>query len=238
MADVSITNGKMDEREFNAMVGNDRSSDGVVDFTRAHAAEQEIVRGNDFWVNEKVEQNPAALSAWKPDPRVKLLDLSQASQPLLRGWSITPLDDRLLVKYASFKEGYVCESCQGVGHLKFECLSCKGTKSIVRKEGWKPECCPDCVIVGSENQVPAACGFTPCAGCKGSGLAPGVLAIPDASKQDHSYGDIMAVGADIQDLRPGDRVLFSRMAGIHIHGDQVCCLMRRGEVMGFMRKAK
>jgi len=227
MSDVSITNGRMDEREFQAMVENDRSSDGTVSFSRAHAAEQEMMRGD-----------VGGALAWNPSKRDVLLSLAEGSKPLLRGWSITPLDDRLLVRYASFKEGYVCEECQGAGHTNRTCETCVGLKQFVRKEGWKPEACPDCVIVGHDGQVPASSGFTPCADCKGSGLAPGVLAIPDASKQDHSYGDIMAVGADIQDLRPGDRVLFSKMAGIHIHGDQVCCLMRRGEVMGFMRKAK
>jgi co-chaperonin GroES (HSP10) len=237
MNEVSLTNGKMDEREFNAMVENDRSTDGTVSFSRAHSAEQEIVRGEVFKTDAEAVRHIMKVEGRIGWPRTALLALSKDSQPLLRGWSITPLDDRLLVKYASFKEGYVCETCDGRGHEPAACLSCLGIGSIIRKEGWKPEPCPDCVIVGSENKIPASCGHIPCNGCKGSGLAPGVLAIPDASKQDHSYGDVMAVGADIEDLRPGDRVLFSRMAGIHIHGDQVCCLMRRGEVMGFMRKA-
>ena len=232
MGDVSITNGQMDEREFQAMVENDRSSDGTVSFSRAHSAEQEMVREGETWIGDPKEIQHLA------NKRDVLLSLAEGSKTLLRGWSITPLDDRLLVKYASFKEGYVCETCQGTGHTNQTCETCVGLKQFVRKEGWKPEACPDCVIVGHDGQVPASSGFVPCLDCKGSGLAPGVLAIPDASKQDHSYGDIMAVGADIQDLRPGDRVLFSKMAGIHIHGDQVCCLMRRGEVMGFMRKAK
>lgn len=229
--EVNLTNDKMDEREFQAFVDNDRSTDGTVSFTRAHSAEQELIRGD----------GSPALFAGKlqraDSKRDTLLSLSADSRPLLRGWSITPLDDRLLVKYASFKEGYICETCAGQGHLGYECVTCNGTKQFVRKEGWKLEPCKDCIVVGSDNQTPQACGYTPCLDCKGSGLAPGVLAIPDASKQDHSYGDVMAVGANIQDLRPGDRVLFSRMAGIHIRGDQTCCLMRRGEVMGFMRKA-
>lgn len=61
--------------------------------------------------------------------------------------------------------------------------------------------------------------------------------MPDEAKQDHSYGDIVSVGAGVEDLAPGDRVLFSKFAGIYIKGEMNCCLMRRGEVMGYMRKA-
>lgn len=237
MDDVSLTNGQMDEREFQAMVNADRSSDGTVGFTRAHSAEQEIIR-------EGVRLGelgfaPGNVSFSKParNKRRALLEAAKKAAPMLRGWSLTPLDDKLLVRYASFKEGYVCESCQGEGHTDETCTTCLGMKQYSRKEGWKREPCPDCVIVGSENQTPFSCGSKPCPECKGSGLAPGVLAIPDASKQDHSYGDIVAVGPDVEDLLPGDRVLFSKMAGIYIRGDFNVCELRRGEVMGYMRKA-
>jgi co-chaperonin GroES (HSP10) len=61
--------------------------------------------------------------------------------------------------------------------------------------------------------------------------------MPDSSKQDHSYGDILAVGQSVMDLRPGDRVVFSKMAGIYLKGDtRNCCLLRRGEIMGLMVK--
>ncbi len=235
MGEVSMGRGQIEERELEALVDNDRASDGTVSFTRAHAAEQEIVREGKTWIDDG--NGFSHLANRRDVERQTLLALAEQSKPLLRGWSITPLDDRILVQYASFKEGYVCEVCQGIGHRGCPCETCLGLKQIVRKEGWKPEPCPDCVIVGSENTVPSSCGFVPCKVCNGSGLAPGVLAIPDASKQDHSYGDILAVGAEILDLQVGDRVLFSRMAGIHIHGDKVCCLLRRGEVMGWMRKA-
>ncbi|MHB1952832.1 MAG: hypothetical protein ACYCOU_03705 [Sulfobacillus sp.] len=231
MDEVGMGRGQIEERELEALVDNDRASDGTVSFTRAHAAEQEILRDRFQKADEKHS------FGFGMNPREVLLALAEQSKPLLRGWSITPLDDRILVQYASFKEGYVCEVCQGIGHRGCPCETCLGLKQIVHKEGWKPRPCPDCVIVGSENTVPSSCGFVPCKVCNGSGLAPGVLAIPDASKQDHSYGDILAVGAEIRDLEVGDRVLFSRMAGIHIHGDKVCCLLRRGEVMGWMRKA-
>lgn len=64
-----------------------------------------------------------------------------------------------------------------------------------------------------------------------------MLAVPDESKQDHSYGDIVVCGAQIHDLAPGDRVLFSKMAGIYIKGnDGGYILLRRGEVMGLMTR--
>jgi co-chaperonin GroES (HSP10) len=92
-------------------------------------------------------------------------------------------------------------------------------------------------VVGAKDMKPHSCGHLPCPTCSGSGLAEGVMAIPDASQQDHSYGDILVAGSQIHDLQAGDRVVFSKMAGIWIRGDeQKLILMRRGEVMGLMTK--
>lgn len=221
---VGHTNGEMQETELRALANLERSGDGTLSMTRAESAAQEMIRGG--------EGLPA------PVTRTELLSRALRVPPILRGWSITPLDDRVLVRYASFREGYVCETCDGAGHGEETCPRCLGLRKIVRSEGWKPEDCPDCRIVGAENQAPSSCGKVPCAVCNGSGLANGVLAIPDSSKQDHSYGDILAVGTAIRDLAIGDRVLFSKMGGIYIRGDVNCCLLRRGEIMGFMSKPR
>jgi co-chaperonin GroES (HSP10) len=165
-----------------------------------------------------------------------MLGRAEGVPAILRGWAIVPLEDKLLVRYASFKEGYVCTTCDGSGKSIMLCTACRGKRLVAPREGWTDRPCSECVVVGAEGREPRPCGYSPCPECRGSGLAPGILAIPDESKQDHSYGDIVAVGPHVYDLEPGDRVLFSRLAGIHIHGDIVCCLMRRGEVMGLMRK--
>jgi co-chaperonin GroES (HSP10) len=213
--------------ETRALEGIDRSSDGTLRFSRAHSAEQELVRDG-LEIREYAYDGPSG--------RASLLINASAAPPLLRGWSITPLDDRLLVEYASFKEGYVCEACQGSGMSKIPCATCQGTKKQEIKPG-RFEACDRCRIVGADAHEPSSCGFYPCVGCNGSGLAPGILAMPDSSKQDHSYGDILAVGQSVMDLRPGDRVVFSKMAGIYLKGDtRNCCLLRRGEIMGLMVK--
>lgn len=239
--------------QTNALDGFERMSDGIVGLTRSQSVEQELER--DGIVSLKGERND-------------LLARSSVSPPVLRGWSITPLDDRILVEYASYKEGYACDLCKGKCHTGSLCQTCMGARFRIVDEldpcrvcngtgkylglassdepctrcgGEKGTArkmsiaCQDCSVVGENGQNLSPTGFAKCVSCSGSGLAPGVMAIPDESKQDHSYGDILACGAQIFDLRPGDRVVFSKLSGIYIKGDRKrCCLLRRGEIMGFM----
>jgi co-chaperonin GroES (HSP10) len=231
---------------------SERMTDGTTVQTRSQRIEEELV-GNSL--------NYSAQS------RADLLRRAEASPAILRGWSITPLEDRILVEFAPFDEGYVCESCKGSGRTEEKCNPCGGSGKIVRSE--TRECiacdasgeilpgkkcnrcggvhyltetnevaCESCKVVGAHGTMPMACGFVPCGQCGGSGLAPGVMAVPDTTKQDHSYGDILTCGSEVFDLRPGDRVLFSKMAGIYVVGDRKrYCLLRRGEIMGYMRYA-
>ena len=211
--------------EIRALIDRDYSTDGTIATSRAHSAEQELQREG------LREYNP-----YEHD-RARLIEMASNAPAMLNGWSVTPLDDRLVVEYASFREGYVCTECQGEGHTNQECDICHGKKTVVVKDGWKPETCGACRIIGSDRLEPYASGFKPCEKCGGTGLAPGVFAIPETSQQDHSYGDILSCGAGVYDLRPGDRVVFSKMAGIYVKGDgRKYCLLRRGEVMGYMRK--
>jgi co-chaperonin GroES (HSP10) len=177
--------------------------------------------------------------------RQHLLLRAHATPSILREWSLTPTDDRLMIKYASFREGYVCTACDGKGHSEQSCSACGGTKKVQwqdRLGNDKFEPCTHCLFTGSEAMTPVVHGKEPCETCKGNGLAKGVLAIPDEAKRDHSYGDIISIGDQVYDLAPGDRVCFSKMAGIHIHNDKVdtnkrethYCLLRRVEVMGLM----
>lgn len=217
--------------ETKAMEHLDRTSDGTMSFSRAQMCEAEIERDSMAQFGA-----PQEVNIW--NPRSELLGRAAASPGILRGWSMTPLDDRIMVRYASFREGYVCEVCDGSGHTDSVCETCLGLKRYTPKPSRPNEACPDCRIVGSENMTPTSCGKVPCPSCSGSGLAPGVMAIPDASKQDHSYGDILTVGSQVYDLQPGDRVVFSKLAGIYVKGDSNCCLLRRGEIMGLMLKAE
>jgi co-chaperonin GroES (HSP10) len=211
--------------ETKAIEATERTSDGTLSFSRAQMAEAEIVRDS-FAPSNAAEYG-----------RALLLLSAEESPAILHGWSMTPLDDRLIVKYASHREGYVCEECSGSGMTDSVCPVCNGYKKRSPKPGWKEEPCPDCKIIGSESMTPSSCGFIPCGSCKGTGLAPGVMAIPDASKQDHSYGDIQVCGSQVYDLRQGDRVVFSKLAGIYVKGDNGnYCLLRRGEIMGLMLK--
>lgn len=245
--------------EVRALEGIDRSSDGTIATTRAQSCEADLARdlpygGAALSSSEYMQKLAAAKTAWNEDgihvaglaggkpfldapARQALLYQSSIAPAILRNWTITPLDDRILVVYASFREGYVCETCDGKGHSELTCLGCGGAKKKTKRLGGDPIECPDCRVVGSEALRPFSSGFIPCGSCLGTGLAPGVTAMPDVSKQDHSYGDIISCGAGVYDLREGDRVLFSKMAGIYVKGlDKNCCLLRRGEVMGFMRK--
>ena len=229
MDDVTLSG---ETAETRALEANDRSGDGTLAFSRAQSAEQELERDG----IKRLLALPSHFEEGQDGHRQILLNNASLARPLLRGWSITPLDDRLLVEYASHKEGYVCETCQGSGSTDLPCDICSGAKKVEYKPGRFGDC-GACRIVGAEVREPFISGKKPCPACAGSGLASGVMAIPDASKQDHSYGDILSVGAGVSDLRPGDRVLFSRQAGIYLHGDSKnCCLLRRGEVMGFMLK--
>ena len=215
-----------ENNDIRALESVDRSSDGTISRTRSQSCEADMER-----------DMPYSGVIIAQDQRKRLLEQSSIAPKILRNWSITPLDDRILVVYASFREGYVCETCDGKGHSDVVCLGCGGSKKKAKRLGSEMVDCPDCRIVGSEGLFPLSCGNQPCLSCLGTGLAPGVTAMPDVSKQDHSYGDIISCGAAVYDLREGDRVLFSKMAGIYVKGlDKNCCLLRRGEVMGFMRK--
>lgn len=216
--------------EVRALEGVDRSSDGTIATTRAQSCEADLARDLPYGGRE------ATINEFGLE-RERLLWQSGKAPQILRNWTITPLDDRILVVYASFREGYVCETCDGKGFSELICLGCGGAKKKAKRLSSELIDCPDCRVVGSEALRPFSSGFVPCGSCLGTGLAPGVTAMPDVSKQDHSYGDIISCGAGVYDLREGDRVLFSKMAGIYVKGlDKNCCLLRRGEVMGFMRK--
>lgn len=224
-------------REVEQYVEADRVSDGTVGTTRAQHTEAEMVRDEGG-----LYQNPAYAMA---DPRGDLLRRAVVAPPVLRYWSVTPLDDRLLVKYASFREGYVCETCDGSGESGQPCTACHGKRMVPGEDrlgNQKMEPCTHCRLTGAERREPTVTGKEPCAKCKGNGLAHSVLAVPDEAQRDHSYGDIISMGDQVFDLAVGDRVCFQKMAGIHIHNDKVdtnkrethYCLLRRGEVMGLM----
>ncbi len=231
MDKVDVGGGVVSEREFDAFVENERVSDGVVGVGRAASCGMEIERAG-------LDLGLGGSGSEAGDAREALLARARGQEPLVNGWSLTPLDDKLLVAYTPFREGYVCEMCDGEGWVEGVCERCLGLKKIVRKEGWKPEDCPDCGVVGWKGREKVSSGKPVCGRCGGTGLREGLLAVPDESQQDHSYGDIVAVGVAVKDLFPGDRVMFSKMAGIYIRGDRNCCLMRRGEVLGYMRKVR
>lgn len=218
--------------EVRAFAAIDRSTDGVISTTRSQSCEADLARD--------LPAGGEALDRYVQDfnqERKRLLGQSELAPVILRNWKITPLDDRILVEYASFREGYVCETCDGKGFSELVCLGCEGKKKKAKRLSSEMIDCPDCRVVGSEALRPFSSGYIPCEVCLGTGLAKGVTAMPDVSKQDHSYGDILSCGAEVYDLREGDRVLFSKMAGIYVKGmEKNCCLLRRGEVMGFMRK--
>ncbi len=219
--------------ETHALERNDLSSDGVFSRTRAQACEADMVRDDPF-------QPGIALRGIE---RSQLIQAAAAAPAIMNGVAITPLDDRLIVRYASFREGYVCEACDGMGHSNLACTQCLGLKKVVY-EGKSPKECTLCRVVGAENMQPQATGKQRCEVCQGSGLKNSRIAVPDQTKQDHSFGDIVVCGAQVYDLRNGDRVIFSKMAGVYMksgeqdkYGKDInYCLLRRGEVMGLMVK--
>jgi co-chaperonin GroES (HSP10) len=232
-------------RETHALERNDLSGDGVFQSTRAQACEAEMIRDDPNGPNDRPDSVFwAAVGAKSPDPRLALLLASSQAPSIMRGMAITPLDDRLIVRYASFREGYVCETCDGLGHNDQPCSQCFGLKKVVYSPGQAAKECTFCRFVGAEGMEPKPTGKQGCDVCKGSGLKNSSIAIPDASKQDHSFGDIVSAGAQVYDLRPGDRVIFSKMAGVYMksgeqdkYGKDInYCLLRRGEVMGLMVK--
>lgn len=231
-------------REAEAMIEGDRSSDGVFSGTRAHGAEAELIRDSAEMAQPVWDGSQSDVKL----DRFKLLVRAAEAPEVLGGWSVTPLDDRLLVRYASFREGYVCETCDGSGADVQDCTTCLGLKKIVLKDrfgnekGTEP--CPDCLVVGATGRELKPSGKMKCGVCKGSGLKRSGIAIPDESQQDHSYGDIISSGAQVYDLQVGDRVCFSKHAGIYLrkgendkYGKPIAyCLLRRGEIMGYMEK--
>ena len=46
----------------------------------------------------------------------------------------------------------------------------------------------------------------------------GLIHIPESARRRPQEGEVLAVGTDVQDLRVGDRVLFSRFSGIEFEG--------------------
>jgi co-chaperonin GroES (HSP10) len=225
--------------ETHALERNDLSSDGVFSQTRAQACEAEMVR-DDAYPIMRMPFDPQA-GDW---PRDRLLSAAAETPAIMQGSAITPLDDRLIVRYASFREGYVCETCDGTGHSDLACEQCFGLKKVTFPPDAKFKECTACRIVGAEGREPKPTGKQRCEVCKGSGLKNSAIAIPDQSQQDHSYGDIVSCGAQVYDLRNGDRVIFSKMAGVYMksgeqdkYGKDInYCLLRRGEVMGLMVK--
>lgn len=231
--------------EVEGYMDADRVSDGTVGQTRAQHTEAEMTRDDGYVKLDEVYSYGFGGEIRETNLRDSLLRRASKSPAILREYSLTPTDDRLLVKYASFREGYVCTACDGEGHGVQNCTNCQGTKKVHTSDRFgktTSDWCHHCRVTGSESLEPKVTGFEPCANCNGTGLARGVLAVPDEAKRDHSYGDIISIGDQVYDLAPGDRVCFSKMAGIHIHNDKVdtnkrethYCLLRRGEVMGLM----
>jgi co-chaperonin GroES (HSP10) len=236
-----------------ALERGDLSGDGTFFQTRAQQTESELVRDQPYIWEPPAGWTPVQKeSSEMPSARTRLLSEAKRAPAILRGASVTPMGDRIIVRYASHREGYVCETCDGSGHSDLACEVCLGLKKISSADRFgkvTTDVCTHCSVVGSESifndkvfATPKATGKEPCSHCHGSGLQNGSLAVPDASKQDHSFGDIVSCGPQVHELRAGDRVIFSRMAGVYMksgeqdkyHDDINYCLLRVGEVMGLM----
>lgn len=123
-----------------------------------------------------------------------------------------PLADYICVRQDRYRDELQCPKCSGKGHSLITCRSCDGQGTIATVS------CPDCISSDFDSPaLPKSTGFVPCAQCKGTGQqtagVTGVVTTTD-TKDQPSTGIIVSLGRNVTEFSLGDRVLYSKFAGV------------------------
>lgn len=149
---------------------------------------------------------------------------------------LVPLGEEIIIQCDRFMDEATCKACRGAGHSDFVCTECGGSKvwyvdehgnrdkrasadrSLLTKQH-----CPACYASEASSPLRRSTGYQPCKPCGGTGQAgvgqSKIAAVTD--RQDEpTTGIILAIGPQVTRLDRGDRVMFSRYAGITYEYDK------------------
>lgn len=127
----------------------------------------------------------------------------------------------------------LCPSCNGVGRVNDlfrevgepqdivktkQCRDCRGSGKIDLGNIERGlNLCNACIVMHEANTsggFAAPCGFTPCAVCKGRGVA---LVVPQESLRRPNSGIVKSTGPKVTNIKCGDRVMYSNHTGYEIY---------------------
>ena len=136
--------------------------------------------------------------------------------PMGKGTKGRPKRDDIVILQDRYRDELQCRKCGGKGHSQIQCRLCGGTgRDTVRGET-RP--CPDCISSDFDSPaLPKSTGFLPCSECRGTGQSTAAVTglVTSTDKQlEPSTGIIMGVGRMVTEWSLGQRVLYSRFAGV------------------------
>lgn len=138
---------------------------------------------------------------------------------------------RVVIRQDTTESEYSCTECHGKGHTDVECPACRGTS---KRSGID---CNACQVLGYgfDNKHPS--GRTPCSACRGSGWRAGIV-IPEVAQGEPVAGIIVSLSPGTHTVKLGDRVLYTKYAGIGLNTPehQTIRSMRESEIIALIRE--
>jgi co-chaperonin GroES (HSP10) len=181
-------------------------------------------------LREDVERNPngeqAILTSFNPGKILEQVsrlplhhpefDSPENWVPMGKGAKGRPRQNQVVILQDRYRDELQCRKCSGKGFSVITCRSCNGAGWYVSK-GNRIDC-PDCISSDFDSPaMPKSTGFLACNECKGTGQAvagkTGIVTATDKQEQP-STGVVKAVGKMVKEWHLGQRVLFSKFAGI------------------------
>lgn len=136
--------------------------------------------------------------------------------PMGKGTKGRPKRDDIVILQDRYRDELQCRKCGGRGHSQIQCRLCGGTGRDTNRGETRG--CPDCVSSDFDSPaLPKSTGFLPCSECRGTGQATAAITglVTSTDKQlEPSTGIIMGVGRLVTEWSLGQRVLYSRFAGV------------------------
>lgn len=143
-------------------------------------------------------------------------DLPENWVPMGKGVKGRPKRDDVVILQDRYRDELQCRKCSGKGYSNVECRSCQGRGKLHTIAGH-----PDCADCRSSDfdspALPKSTGKLPCNECRGTGQSTagvtGLVSTTSGAEQP-STGVIKAVGRLVTEYSIGQRVLYSKFAGV------------------------
>lgn len=132
---------------------------------------------------------------------------------MIRGTNLGffPILDRLIIEEDTFRTGYECKQCDGIGEIL--CTECAGTKKLAKRI-FDSETGQFFVDHNSSQALECTncdiSGYIICPNCNGKGAS---IVIPEMSMRRPTTGIVRAIGDAVKLFAIGDHVMYGNHAG-------------------------